>query len=416
LPQEQVLANQRERLLTAITDLSHERGYRAITVADVLARASVSRASFYELFSDREHCLLCAYDAHVIRAQAQIISAYRNPKLEGSERLRAAFDSLFELIISWPAAARLCMSEIATVGVSGLQRRAHIADVSATALQGALGEIYPMPVSANFTQALIGGISHLAYNRVRDGREGELAGASDGLIDWIESYPAPPPEESPHGVSLRLEDADLLEPRRPSPGADGAQQERDLHAEIIAAITPVISSKGYQRLTYRDIAASAQISLTTFYKYFANKRNVFLAVFDRASQHYAEIVRRAFCAKSDRSRAVREAIRALVGIALSDPRTSRLAASEILLTGRPGVERIDAIFEQAQSGLTSSFEVCPHREGFLYELIVGAVGELLLRSVLDNQPPGLEQLEPQLAYLALAPLIGSAQALEVISE
>lgn len=51
----------RERLLTAVTDAIADRGYHATTVAEVIAYAGVSRATFYEHFADKDACVLAAY-------------------------------------------------------------------------------------------------------------------------------------------------------------------------------------------------------------------------------------------------------------------------------------------------------------------------------------------------------------------
>lgn len=414
MPQEQVLANQRERLITAVTDLSHEHGYRSITVADILDRAAISRASFYELFIDREDCLLSAYDTHVARAQAQLIAAYRDPSLHGQARLEAALHTLFEIVISWPAAARLCVSEIVTVGTDGFQRRGETADQAAEALGYALSDIYGHPAPAAVSHGLVGGISHLIYKRVRDGLEHELPGALDEVLDWISSYPSPPAEQDMPASSSSLPDLDLL-----AQETDGQERESagpdDPQAHIVATIAPLASTKGYEDLTYRDIASAAQISLTTFYKHFANKREAFLAVFDSTSEQYTKILRTALHEGADRPHSVRRALAALVQIAATDPETSRLAASEIFLTGRPGVERVDHLFQRAESGLAAYFEPDILRKDFVYELIVGAISGLLSSSMLEHRPVALTQLEPQLSYLALAPLIGPEQALEVLS-
>src|SRR4051794_5075686 len=60
-----VMASQRGRMLDAIAQVVAEKGYGAVTVADVVERAGVSRKTFYEHFRDKESCFLAAYDAGV---------------------------------------------------------------------------------------------------------------------------------------------------------------------------------------------------------------------------------------------------------------------------------------------------------------------------------------------------------------
>lgn len=52
----------RRALGEALLDLIEESGYEAVTVAEVVARADVSRATFYLHYPDREHLLLDTVD------------------------------------------------------------------------------------------------------------------------------------------------------------------------------------------------------------------------------------------------------------------------------------------------------------------------------------------------------------------
>ncbi len=58
LPVETVRASQRQRLLRAMLEAVGQQGYDATTVPQVVARARVSRNSFYELFADKLDCFL----------------------------------------------------------------------------------------------------------------------------------------------------------------------------------------------------------------------------------------------------------------------------------------------------------------------------------------------------------------------
>src|SRR5580704_17048904 len=53
-------SSQRERIVDALTQLVSDDGYPSVTVAKVIALAGVSRATFYEQFSDKEDCLVVA--------------------------------------------------------------------------------------------------------------------------------------------------------------------------------------------------------------------------------------------------------------------------------------------------------------------------------------------------------------------
>ena len=58
-----VAAAQRRRMLAAMVAAVAEKGYVAVAVADVVSRARVSRATFYEQFTDKSDCFLAAFRA-----------------------------------------------------------------------------------------------------------------------------------------------------------------------------------------------------------------------------------------------------------------------------------------------------------------------------------------------------------------
>src|SRR5688572_4913669 len=81
LSRDEVRQSQRGRLLQAATDEAAERGYANTTVAHIIARAGVSRATFYDLFSDRESCFRSAFDAN-----AELVAAVMADALERVRR------------------------------------------------------------------------------------------------------------------------------------------------------------------------------------------------------------------------------------------------------------------------------------------------------------------------------------------
>src|SRR6267378_3396284 len=60
LPPRTVRESQRERLLPAVTAAVSELGYPAVTIGDIVKRARVSKAAFYDHFADKEDCFLAA--------------------------------------------------------------------------------------------------------------------------------------------------------------------------------------------------------------------------------------------------------------------------------------------------------------------------------------------------------------------
>jgi len=78
LPRAYVVRSQRERMLEAMVRVAAAKGYEATTVTDVIEVAGVSRATFYELFEDKEACFLEAYDAVIDVLVAHVTSAFES--------------------------------------------------------------------------------------------------------------------------------------------------------------------------------------------------------------------------------------------------------------------------------------------------------------------------------------------------
>jgi AcrR family transcriptional regulator len=99
---ERVVEIQRARILTAITELVRERGVAAINVGHVVSRSGVSRRTFYELFSDREDCLLTAFEHALERAAAVVVPAY-GAAGPWEQRIRAGLAALLGFLDEEPA-------------------------------------------------------------------------------------------------------------------------------------------------------------------------------------------------------------------------------------------------------------------------------------------------------------------------
>ncbi|WP_330211949.1 TetR/AcrR family transcriptional regulator [Pseudomonas sp. Z18(2022)] len=62
LPRDIVLLSQRSRLVEAIAHFVAAKGYPNTSVADIIARAGVSRTTFYQQFQDKEDCYFSCFE------------------------------------------------------------------------------------------------------------------------------------------------------------------------------------------------------------------------------------------------------------------------------------------------------------------------------------------------------------------
>ena len=62
LSREFIARHQRARIVAALAEETMDKGYRAVTVADIVRRAGIARNTFYDNFSSKEDCFLATQD------------------------------------------------------------------------------------------------------------------------------------------------------------------------------------------------------------------------------------------------------------------------------------------------------------------------------------------------------------------
>jgi AcrR family transcriptional regulator len=139
LPRTQVVEIQRARLLAAAVRAVEELGYTRVTVAHITRRARVSRRTFYELFSNREECLLAVIDETLERIDRELIAAAVDD-LAWCGRIRVGLGVILSFFDREPALARMCVVQAMRGGPAVLERREQILARLATAIDGGRAE------------------------------------------------------------------------------------------------------------------------------------------------------------------------------------------------------------------------------------------------------------------------------------
>ncbi len=140
LTRDQVAADQRARLMLALADAVAEKGYVATSVADVLARAGVSRQTFYEQFASKLDCFLATFDA----AGALLVAALTEERpTDADDTPLERFDRLFARYLDVLAAslpyARVLLVEVHAAGPEAIARRAELQRVLSDGVAEVLG-------------------------------------------------------------------------------------------------------------------------------------------------------------------------------------------------------------------------------------------------------------------------------------
>jgi len=157
---------QRARIVAAMVEECAGRGAGNVTVAHVVARAGVSRRTFYEIFEDREDCFLGAFDEGVARLSRDVLASY-DPDAKWVARIRAALTAMLSFLDAEPDIGQLLIVGSLGAGRRALEHRQRgivqmIALVEEGANEGKAGTELPLLTA----EGIVGGVLSLLHARL----------------------------------------------------------------------------------------------------------------------------------------------------------------------------------------------------------------------------------------------------------
>jgi len=182
LPREWVSSNQRARLLTATTIALVEHGYSRLTVSGIARSAGVSRATFYELFDDKDECVLAAYRGaaadfeHTVKAACIPTEGWTQGVVAATEAaLRFACERKHEARLVF-AVELICEPALAPALIATQER---LASLLSRGRHGVVGE------TPRLSEATIAGATWVAARRLRECQPAELLALREELIEIL---------------------------------------------------------------------------------------------------------------------------------------------------------------------------------------------------------------------------------------
>jgi AcrR family transcriptional regulator len=250
---------QRQRLLGAMAEVTAERGVGSVTVAHIVGRSGVSRRTFYELFCDREDCLLAALDQAVARASAVVLPAYAGER-RWRERIRAALGALLAFFDEQPSMARLCVVESLGAGPGALERRTGIVQILIRAIDEGRGEARPGKDAPPLTgEGVVGAVLAVIHARLVAPNRKPLSRLTPALMSMIVH---PYLGQAAAEKELRIPAPQLKTKSRPHrdplDGLDMRLTYRTVRVLIAIAANPSASNRGVAAAA--GIADQGQIS------------------------------------------------------------------------------------------------------------------------------------------------------------
>jgi AcrR family transcriptional regulator len=410
VPREEIERHQRERLHEAMTALIGERGYQALTVRELCARAGVSTRTLYELFdgpTDRkEACFVSTYEA-LVRDVIEYISAAQPARGDWRAVVRCSFEALALAIARWPERARLLLVEPYGAGPLALERMMYTSELFERRLlrrlEDASDGLVLAPIAA---KGIVTGLARVARRRLLEGRSAEAPAYAAELFEWALSYRAA------DGEAL----VELLrgENRAVSPSGSEEGAGRDDRARLLHAAAQIAARHGYGALSVARIAEEAGLSRHAFDLYFEDIAHCFLAAVELRVRRAHAFAARAGQSGPQGPAAVYRAMHALTARIAGAPVLSRLSFIEVFALGPDSVaprERLMGALGELFWGLLPPSQRPSEIVG---EAAIGAVWGIAHDCVARGAARSLPPLAGPLAYTLLAPVVGARAAIREI--
>jgi AcrR family transcriptional regulator len=188
LAPEEVLRDQRERLIDAVPRVVAERGYEAMSVADIVKAAAVSRNAFYKNFADKQECFAAAHDA----GHERLFEILMRPCDAGAtieERVERSLAAGLDAMASDPDMARLLFVEAPSAGEEIALRYHEWLQRYGTLLRSAAPDMPPRSIPAPEVEGVIvGGIASRVGSEVLHGRAKSLVDLAAPLVEYVLAF------------------------------------------------------------------------------------------------------------------------------------------------------------------------------------------------------------------------------------
>jgi AcrR family transcriptional regulator len=184
LSREFIAQHQRARIISALAEETWARGYRAVTVADIVRRAGIARNTFYENFSSKEGCFLAAQDYGVAEALRRVVEAASEVE-SWQGRVDAGLASFLNSVATEPALARLCMVEALSAGPASRARYEESLQAFIPLFRiGRKVSPHGRELPATLEETIVGGIFWIIYQRIILGQTERIEELLPELVEF----------------------------------------------------------------------------------------------------------------------------------------------------------------------------------------------------------------------------------------
>lgn len=195
LSRELVDQNQRGRLIAGVIATVAVEGYNNATVAKIIARAGISRTTFYQHFSDRRACFLAAH-ADVCARLRNVAATAGSSQSDWPGEVTVSVEAVLAFLAAEPELLRFCLAPCCAED-EGV-RACYDAMIAAAAAHLFAGAPVRQRRSPPFENALVGGAAFLLSLRVERGEADRLADLGPQMTEFLLApYREAPPAAAP---------------------------------------------------------------------------------------------------------------------------------------------------------------------------------------------------------------------------
>jgi AcrR family transcriptional regulator len=387
-----------------MVELVAEHGYNAVSVAMLTKRARVSKRDFYKHFSGKEECFLATYDAIVSDSLRGVLAAVEG-KEEWRQGLGHGFLAFARQIAGNPAAARLALVEVFAAGAIAVERVLHTnglfeALVAKTlALADGPTRLPPLVV-----KGIVAGCGRVARARLLSGHPQRLTLDGGELMEWALCFC--------DDDVVRLRDLGVGE--SPLPATADELPPGDERAMILTATARLASKEGYATLTVPRVRTAAGVSRRSFDTHFDGVADCFLATLETLGNRTLATAEPLYFTAEDWASGVHRMVTRLCRHLAGDPTFADLAFLEVFSPGREAIRWRSEMIAKLAAMLRRTAPSTRRPTVFAAEASIGAMWGVIHHFIATGRGAQLPTAAPVLSYMALAPALGGAAAVDVI--
>jgi AcrR family transcriptional regulator len=188
-------------------------------------------------------------------------------------------------------------------------------------------------------------------------------------------------------------------------------------ARLLAATEQLMAERGCAGTTIERIAKRARVSSITFYDHFVSKEDAFAAALALAVMEERARLAAAAAPELPWPEQIREGLRALLAAIAARPERARV----VLIESQNGGSELLAGYEAALDDVVAKLAEGRLHDGTaaglpeaLEETTAAGLAWLLRERLETDGAEGIEEMLPRLVDVALAPYLGSAEALHLV--